>query len=241
MEGLVYVNKAISDKPGTLVSEDALIEVKGNLCPFVSRGGLKLEEALDTFKIDVSGLVCLDIGASTGGFSDCLLQRGAVKVYAVDVGRGQLAYKLRIDPRVVCMEKCNFRNFAPDMLPQKIDFACSDVSFISLKLILSPAAGVLKDDANMVVLVKPQFEAGRQQVEKKGIVKDPDIHREVIEKVIGYANESGFSVLGLCASPITGTSGNIEFLLHLKYDGRSEIKDIDIKKKVGEAHAALSI
>lgn len=241
MEGLVYVNKAISDKPGTFVSEDALIELRDKPCPFVSRGGLKLQEALDNFKIDVSGLVCLDIGASTGGFSDCLLQRGAARVYAVDVGRGQLDYKLRTDPRIVCMEKCNFRYFEADMISEKTDFACSDVSFISLKLILPPAAGVLKDGANMVVLVKPQFEAGRQQVGKKGIVKDPDVHREVIDKVIGYANESAFSALGLCASPITGTSGNIEFLLHLKYDGRSEIKDIDIKKTVGEAHAALGI
>ncbi len=243
MEGLVFVDKAISDKPGTPVSEDALIEVKGNVCPFVSRGGLKLQKALDVFNIDVNGLVCLDIGASTGGFSDCLLQRGAAKVYAVDVGRAQLNYKLRIDPRVICMEKCNFRNFKPDMISEKVDFACTDVSFISLKLIFPPAAPVLKEGADMVALVKPQFEAGREQVGKKGIIRNPDVHREVIEKVAAYAKDSGFSVLNLCASPITGTSGNIEFLMHIKHDSKAEIgiKDIDIRKTVEEAHKALGI
>lgn len=238
MAGLVYVNKAISDKPGTSVDVDALIEVKGDTCPFVSRGGLKLQKALDVFKIDVKDFTCLDIGASTGGFTDCMLQRGASKVYSVDVGHGQLDYKLRIDERVVCMEKCNFRNLEPGQIPEKIDFACSDVSFISLKLMFPPAVSVLKDGAEMAVLVKPQFEAGREQVGKKGIVKDPEVHKEVIRKVISYANENGLSAIGLDFSPITGTTGNIEFLLHLKYD-RKENSEIDIDAVVNAAHEKL--
>ena len=238
MAGLVYVNKAISDKPGTAVDVDAFIEVKGDSCPFVSRGGLKLQKALDVFGIDVKDMVCLDIGASTGGFTDCMLQRGANKVYSVDVGHGQLDYKLRIDERVVCMEKCNFRNLQPQQIPEKIDFACSDVSFISLKLMFPPAVSVLKENAEMAVLVKPQFEAGREQVGKKGIVKDPEVHKEVIRKVISYANYNGLSAIGLDFSPITGTTGNIEFLLHLKYD-KKENKDLDIDAVVKAAHDKL--
>ena len=238
MAGLVYVNKAISDKPGTPVDEDAFIEVKGDTCPFVSRGGLKLQKALDVFGIDVNGMICLDIGASTGGFTDCMLQRGAAKVYSVDVGHGQLDYKLRIDDRVVCMEKCNFRNLEPGQIPDKIDFACSDVSFISLRLMFPPAVSVLKENAEMAVLVKPQFEAGREQVGKKGIVRDPEVHKEVIRRVISYANENGLSAIGLDYSPITGTTGNIEFLLHLKFDNK-ENKDIDIDAVVKAAHDKL--
>ena len=239
MEGLVYVNKAISDKPGTAVDVDAFIEVKGDLCPYVSRGGYKLEKALDVFGIDVSNKVCLDIGASTGGFTDCMLQRGASKVYSVDVGHGQLDYKLRIDERVVCMEKCNFRNIEEDKIPEKIDFACSDVSFISLKLMFPPAAKLLKENAEMAVLVKPQFEAGREQVGKKGIVRDPEVHKEVIGKVISYANDNGFSAIGLDYSPITGTTGNIEFLLYLKLDYKNENTDTDIDAVVKAAHEKL--
>ena len=238
MAGLVYVDKAISDKPGTSVDVDALIEVKGDTCPFVSRGGLKLQKALDVFNIDVNNFTCLDIGASTGGFTDCMLQRGAKKVYSVDVGHGQLDYKLRIDERVVCMEKCNFRNLEPGQIPEKVDFACSDVSFISLKLMFPPAVSVLKEDAEMAVLVKPQFEAGREQVGKKGIVKDPDVHKEVIRKVISYANENGLSAIGLDYSPITGTTGNIEFLLHLKFDHK-ENTELDIDAVVNAAHEKL--
>ena len=209
MEGLVFVNKAISDKPGTQVSEDALIEVKGQSCPYVSRGGLKLAKALEVFGIDPAGLTCLDIGSSTGGFTDCLLQSGALKVYAVDVGTNQLAYRLRTDERVICMEKTNFRNMDTALIPEPIDLAATDVSFISLKLIFPTAAKLLKEGSHLVALIKPQFEAGREQVGKKGLVKDPAVHKEVIENVASYAADCGFSLKGLDFSPITGGTGNI--------------------------------
>ncbi|MDO5331703.1 MAG: TlyA family RNA methyltransferase [Bacillota bacterium] len=239
MEGLVFVNKAISDKPGTPVDVDSLIEVKGDKCPFVSRGGYKLNKALDVFNIDVNRKVCLDIGASTGGFTDCMLQRGARKVYSVDVGHGQLDYKLREDDRVVCMEKYNFRNAIKDDFDNEFDFACSDVSFISLKLMFPPAVQLLKENSEMVVLVKPQFEAGKEQVGKKGIVKDPDVHKLVIKNVIGFANENGLSAIGLDYSPITGTTGNIEFLLHLKKENVVNNINIDIDAVVKSAHNNL--
>lgn len=237
MEGLIYVNGALSDKPGTPVKDDAAIEIRGELCPYVSRGGWKLQKALDVFGIDPKGFVCLDIGSSTGGFTDCLLQRGASKVYALDVGTNQLAYKLRIDERVVCMEKTNFRTLDTSAFPEKVDLAVTDVSFISLIHIFPNAAALLKDGCSMAALIKPQFEAGREQVGKKGIVRDPSVHEEVINKVIGYACESGFSVQGLDHSPITGTTGNIEFLIHLKLGGQSA--DIDIKSVVERAHGLL--
>ncbi|MCQ2553546.1 MAG: TlyA family RNA methyltransferase [Clostridia bacterium] len=241
MEGKVFVNKAISDKPGTNVDVEALIEVKGDKCPFVSRGGFKLNKALDVFEIDVNGLTCLDIGASTGGFTDCMLQRGATKVYSVDVGHGQLDYKLRQDERVVCMEKYNFRNAVPEDFADSFDFACTDVSFISLKLIFPPAVTLLKDGAEFVALVKPQFEAGREQVGKKGIVKDPSVHKSVIENVIGYANDSGLSVIGLDFSPVTGTTGNIEFLIRLKKQTEVINSEIDVNAVVEAAHKKLEI
>ena len=237
MEGLIYVNGALSDKPGTPVKDDAAIEIRGELCPYVSRGGWKLQKALNVFGIDPKGFVCLDIGSSTGGFTDCLLQRGASKVYALDVGTNQLAYKLRIDERVVCMEKTNFRTLDTTAFPEKVDLAVTDVSFISLMHIFPNAAALLKDGCSMAALIKPQFEAGREQVGKKGIVRDPSVHEEVINKVIGYAYESGFSVQGLDHSPITGTTGNIEFLIHLKLGGQSA--DMDIKSVVERAHGLL--
>ena len=240
MEGLVYVNKAISDKPGTQVAEDALLEVKGQVCPYVSRGGYKLAEAIKAFGLDVSGKVCMDIGSSTGGFTDCLLQNGAAKVYAVDVGTNQLAYKLRVDPRVVCMEKTNFRNFDTASIEEKIDFACTDVSFISLKHIFPNASKLLSEDAFMVALVKPQFEAGREQVGKKGIVKEPTVHVQVIENAIAYAAESGLYSCGLDHSPITGTTGNIEFLLLLSKDP-ALAQEPDIKAVVDKAHRKLEV
>ena len=240
MEGLVYVNKAISDKPGTPVAEDALIEIRGEICPYVSRGGYKLAGALKSFGLDVNGKVCLDIGSSTGGFTDCLLQSGASKVYAVDVGTNQLAYKLRTDPRVVCMEKTNFRYLDTASIPEKIGFACTDVSFISLKHIFPNASLLLEDDAYMVALVKPQFEAGREQVGKKGIVKDPAVHAQVIRNVIGYAEESGLYACGLDHSPITGTTGNIEFLLLLS-KAPSKKTDIDIDAAVDRSHRELEV
>ena len=237
MEGLIYVDGAISDKPGTQVKTEALIEIKGDLCPFVSRGGYKLQKALDVFGIDPSGMVCLDIGSSTGGFTDCLLQRGAAKVYALDVGTNQLAYKLRVDERVVCMEKTNFRTLDVSAFPEKVDFACTDVSFISLKHIFPNASALLKDGCAMVALIKPQFEAGREQVGKKGIIRDASVHEEVIRSVISYAEENGLSVQGLDHSPITGTTGNIEFLIHLKLGG--EPAEYDISAVVKGAHGAL--
>ncbi len=237
MEGLVYVNGALSDKPGTPVKDDADIEIRGEICPFVSRGGYKLQKALDVFGIDPAGLVCLDIGSSTGGFTDCLLQRGAAKVYALDVGTNQLAYRLRTDERVVVMEKTNFRTVDPSAFPGKVDFACTDVSFISLMHIFPNASALLKEGCGMAALIKPQFEAGREQVGKKGIVRDPSVHEEVIRKVVSYAEENGFSVQGLDFSPITGTTGNIEFLIYLTLGGTSA--DIDINAVVDRAHGIL--
>ncbi|MBO4861455.1 MAG: TlyA family RNA methyltransferase [Firmicutes bacterium] len=237
MEGLVYVDGAISDKPGAQIKQDALIEIKGDICPFVSRGGYKLQKALDVFGIDPQGLVCLDIGSSTGGFTDCLLQRGAARVYALDVGTNQLAYKLRVDERVVCMEKTNFRTLDTAAFPEKVDFACTDVSFISLKHIFPNASALLKEGCAMVALIKPQFEAGREQVGKKGIIRDSSVHEEVIRNVIAYAEENGLSVQGLDFSPITGTTGNIEFLVHLTLGGTSA--GYDIKAVVQKAHGLL--
>lgn len=238
MEGLVFVNKAISDKPGTQVPEDAFIEIKGDTCPYVGRGGYKIAKALDVFGIDPEGFVCMDIGSSTGGFTDCLLQRGAAKVYAIDSGTNQLAYKLRVDERVVCMEQTNFRTMDTALVPELMDYACADVSFISLKLIFPNAAKLLKRGAHINVLVKPQFEAGREQVGKKGIVKDPKVHIQVIENVIGYASENGFYPAGLDFSPITGGSGNIEFLMDLVL-GEDPHANIDIEAVVEAAHRKL--
>ncbi len=219
MAGLVYIDGQIQDKPGAQVAEDAAIEVRGEACPYVSRGGFKLEKALRSFGLDMTGRHCVDIGASTGGFTDVMLQSGAEKVYAVDVGYGQLDWKLRNDPRVVCMEKVNFRYLDPASIPEKLDFACCDVSFISIGKILPVAAKLLKDGAEMVSLIKPQFEAGREQVGKHGIVREEAVHREVIEKAIGYAHEAGFSVHGLDWSPVKGAKGNIEFLIYLRKNG----------------------
>lgn len=224
MAGLVFVEGQRCDKPGTSVDMDARLEVKGNDCPYVSRGGLKLEKALQVFNINTSGMVCIDIGSSTGGFTDCMLQQGAKKVYSVDSGTNQLAWKLRSDERVVCMEKYNFRYAVPEDFADKMDFACTDVSFISLKHILGPAASLLKDGSLMVCLIKPQFEAGREQVGKNGIVKDPAVHVQVINNVVGYANESGFTVKDLSWSPVKGAKeGNIEYLIKLvKAEGTNE-------------------
>ncbi len=215
MAGIVFVDGLRSDKAGTQVSEDAEIFVKENLCPYVSRGGLKLEKSMQAFDLHLSDTVCMDIGASTGGFTDCMLQNGASKVYAIDVGYGQLDWKLRNDDRVVNMEKCNVRYLDPALIAEPIDFISIDVSFISLKLIFPVAASVLAKDGEIVCLVKPQFEAGREQVGKKGIVRDKQVHQEVIEHVISYAEENGLYAHGLTFSPVTGAKGNIEYLLHL--------------------------
>ena len=217
MSGIVYVNGEKEDKPGTTFDpEKVRIEVRGETLRYVSRGGLKLEKALAVFPIDLKGKICMDIGASTGGFTDCMLQNGAASVYSIDVGYGQLDWKLRRDPRVTCMEKTNFRYLKPEDLPETPDFASCDVSFISLSRILPAASAILPQGAQMVCLIKPQFEAGREKVGKKGVVRDPSVHREVIETAVGYAKKNGFRLLGLDFSPIRGPEGNIEYLMYLE-------------------------
>ena len=222
MSGLVFVKGQRVDKPGTAVPADAEIEVRGNVLPYVSRGGLKLEKAMATFPIDLHGAVCGDIGASTGGFTDCMLQNGAVKVYAVDVGYGQLAWKLRSDERVVCLERTNARYLTHEQIPDALDFASIDVSFISLKLILPAVYGVLKEGGHVACLVKPQFEAGKEKVGKKGVVRDPAVHLEVLENFLIHAKESGFTVLDMTFSPIRGPEGNIEYLGFLEKGAQPE-------------------
>ncbi len=217
MAGNVFVDGQREDKAGSTFDESKIhIEVKGNNLKYVSRGGLKLEKAMEQFPILLEHTVCMDIGASTGGFTDCMLQNGADRVYAVDVGHGQLAWKLRNDERVVCMEKTNFRYVAREDIGQEIDFASVDVSFISLTKILIPARNLLKEQGHMVCLIKPQFEAGREKVGRKGVVRESAVHEEVIRKVTDYADLIGFEVLGLTYSPIKGPEGNIEYLIYLE-------------------------
>lgn len=217
MSGEVFVNGQREDKAGTVFEEEKVtIEVRGKALPYVSRGGLKLEKALQQFPLSVQDKVCMDIGASTGGFTDCMLQNGAKKVYSVDVGHGQLAWKLRNDERVVCMEKTNFRYMQPQDIAEELDFASVDVSFISLTKILIPARNLLKSGGEMVCLIKPQFEAGREKVGKKGVVREISVHREVIEKVMDFAALIGFDILQLEYSPIKGPEGNIEYLLFIR-------------------------
>lgn len=234
MAGNVYVNDQKVDKAGTAVSIDSDIKVKGKLIPYVSRGGLKLEKAVKNFDLDLNGKVCMDIGASTGGFTDCMLQNGAVKVYSVDVGYGQLAWKLRQDERVVCMERQNIRFLDPDTIDPKPEFASIDVSFISLRLVLPKAWDVLKESnsSRVVGLIKPQFEAGREKVGKKGVVRDPKVHLEVIENVARFSIQNGFRVLDLDYSPIKGPEGNIEYLIYLeKVDEKIEIDFENIEER----------
>ena len=216
MEGNVFINNNREDKAGTMFDENVEIEIKGNTLKYVSRGGLKLEKAMIHFGISLDGKVCMDIGASTGGFTDCMLQNGAKKVYAVDVGYGQFAWKLRQDERVVCMEKTNIRYVTPEHIDDALDFASVDVSFISLSKILLPARKILKDHGQMVCLIKPQFEAGKDKVGKKGVVREQSVHQEVIEKIFTLADILGFQILGLEYSPIKGPEGNIEYLIHIE-------------------------
>lgn len=239
MAGIVFVDNQKIDKAGTSVDVNSDIYVKENICPYVSRGGLKLEKAMKEFPIDMRKKVCADLGASTGGFTDCMLQNGANKVYAVDVGYGQLDYKLRQDDRVVNLEKTNIR-YMDTSLIDPIDFISIDVSFISLKLIFPVASEILKSDGKLVCLVKPQFEAGREQVGKKGIVRDSAVHEEVMNNVVSYARENGLYPHGITYSPVTGTKGNIEYLLYLnKYDDEFDVENM-IKTTVKEAHTNLS-
>ena len=247
MAGSVYVDGQKEDKAGSVFDEEsAQIEVRGHALPYVSRGGLKLEKALKVFPITLTDKICMDIGASTGGFTDCMLQNGAAKVYSVDVGYGQLDWKLRQDDRVVCMEKTNFRYMTPEDIPDVLDFASVDVSFISLDKILTPAYALLKEQGEMVALIKPQFEAGREKVGKKGVVRDPKVHEEVISRIVRHADEVSFEVLDLSYSPIRGPEGNIEYLIHLrKNPERTVHPDIlavfekKIKEIVEEAHQEL--
>lgn len=241
MEGCVFVEGQREDKAGTNFDTGAQIEVRGNTLKYVSRGGLKLEKAMQQFDLSLDQAVCMDIGASTGGFTDCMLQNGAAKVYAVDVGYGQFAWKLRNDPRVVCMEKTNIRYVTPEDIGDVLDFASVDVSFISLTKVLIPARELLRDGGEMVCLIKPQFEAGKDKVGKKGVVRDAAVHREVIGKVISFALEQGFSVLHLEYSPIKGPEGNIEYLVHIRKDGKGKKEEtVDAEAVVAQAHTSLS-
>lgn len=241
MSGNVFVNGEREDKAGATFEEEGIdLFIKENPLKYVSRGGLKLEKAMETFPIKLDGAVCMDIGASTGGFTDCMLQNGASKVYAIDVGHGQLAWKLRNDERVVCMEKTNFRYVTNEQVPEEIDFASVDVSFISLTKILPVAHALLKDEGEMVCLIKPQFEAGREQVGKKGVVRDPKVHEEVVNRIIEFTEDAGFEVLGLTYSPVRGPEGNIEYLQWIKKsDAKGVIGREDVIKVVSSAHETL--
>ncbi|MBM7693247.1 23S rRNA (cytidine1920-2'-O)/16S rRNA (cytidine1409-2'-O)-methyltransferase [Peribacillus deserti] len=241
MAGLVYTNEQRLDKPGEKIPADSPLTIKGKVMPYVSRGGLKLEKALKVFSIDVEGKVLLDIGSSTGGFTDCALQNGAKLSYALDVGYNQLAWKLRQDPRVIVMERTNFRYVTPDDLKEEApNLASIDVSFISLSLILPVLKTLLKPGSDIVALVKPQFEAGRDQVGKKGIVRDSKVHKEVFAKIADFSLSEGYDVAGASFSPITGGDGNIEFLLHLRWEGMKEkgniSPDISLDSVVESAH-----
>lgn len=224
MAGQVYIDNQKCDKAGMMINPDtAKPEIRGETLKYVSRGGLKLEKAMQEFPISLENKVTMDIGASTGGFTDCMLQNGAKRVFSIDVGYGQLAWKLRQDERVVNMERTNIRYVTPEEIGEKIDFASIDVSFISLKLVLPVANELLKDDGELVALIKPQFEAGREQVGKKGVVKDKNVHFEVCKNALKYATDSGFSTLGLSFSPIKGPEGNIEYLMYLKKNADENI------------------
>ena len=241
MSGIVYVDGQKEDKAGTTFPEEATIEVRGHTLPYVSRGGLKLEKAIKNFDVSVEGKVCTDVGSSTGGFTDCMLQNGAVKVFAIDVGRGQLDWKLRQDPRVVCMEKTNIRYVTPEDIGEPVQFSSIDVSFISLTKVLLPIRNYLTEDGQIVALIKPQFEAGREKVGKHGVVRDKAVHIEVIEMVINYAISIGFEILNLEFSPVKGPEGNIEYLLHFQkhIEGTYDNIPFTIQNIVDKAHETL--
>lgn len=243
MAGDVYVDGQKEDKAGTMFPETVKIEVRGNTLPYVSRGGLKLEKAMKNFDVTLKDKVCMDVGASTGGFTDCMLQNGAVKVYSIDVGYGQLDWKLRNDPRVVCMEKTNIRYVVPEDLEGPADFSSIDVSFISLTKVLLSVRNLLTEEGEIVCLIKPQFEAGREKVGKKGVVRDPAVHQEVIEKVRDYAMSISMEPCHLSFSPIKGPEGNIEYLLHLKKHPEgiqvSDSLQVSVEEVVSQAHGQL--
>ena len=242
MAGIVYVDDQKEDKAGSMFEETAKIEVRGSTLKYVSRGGLKLEKAMTHFGVTLDQKICMDVGASTGGFTDCMLQNGAVKVYSVDVGHGQLAWKLRNDPRVVCMEKTNIRYVTPEEIPDKIQFVSIDVSFISLTKVLGPVKALMEPDGQVVCLIKPQFEAGREKVGKNGVVRERSVHLEVIRMVAAFAGSIGFEALHLEFSPIKGPEGNIEYLLHLRNDAGGNVYEnssIDAEEIVNQAHETL--
>ena len=242
MAGIVYVDGQKEDKAGTAFEDTVSLEVRGSTLKYVSRGGLKLEKAMSRFGLLLDGKVCMDVGSSTGGFTDCMLQNGAVKVYAVDVGHGQLAWKLRNDSRVICMEETNIRYVTPEQIPEPIDFASIDVSFISLTKVLGPVKALLRDGGRIVCLIKPQFEAGREKVGKKGVVREKSVHLEVIRMVMDFACASGFQILNLEYSPIRGPEGNIEYLLYLQSGGDVPASDavfVDPAAVVEESHQNL--
>ena len=238
MAGQVYVNGQKADKPGTAYEETVQIEVRGVTCPYVSRGGLKLEKALRDFGVKPEGFVCSDSGASTGGFTDCLLQQGAKKVFAIDVGYGQLDWKIRSDPRVVVMERTNIRYVTPEDLGEPLDLSVIDVSFISLKIVLPAIKALLKPTGQVLCLIKPQFEAGKEKVGKKGVVREPEIHKEVLDTFVQTVTELGFTILGLTFSPVKGPEGNIEFLGHLTLEDKPGIIP-DTAQVVKDAHETL--
>lgn len=238
MAGEVFIDTLRIDKPGAAVPEDALLTVKEQAIPFVSRGGLKLDKAVRKYGLDFTDMVTMDVGASTGGFTDCMLQNGAKKVYAIDVGYGQLDWKLRSDPRVVCLERTNARYLTREEIPEELDFASIDVSFISLKLIFPALYGLLREDGEIACLIKPQFEAGREKVGKKGVVRDPKVHLEVLEGFLVHAKENNFTVLGITYSPIRGPEGNIEYLGYLKKNGGADCIP-DLRALVDASHSDL--
>ena len=238
MSGQVYVDGQKADKPGVSYEESVQIEVRGVSCPYVSRGGLKLEKALRDFGVKPEGYVCSDSGASTGGFTDCLLQQGAKKVFAIDVGYGQLDWKIRSDPRVVVMERTNVRYVTPEQLGEPLDLSVIDVSFISLKIVLPVIKTFLKSTGQVVCLIKPQFEAGKEKVGKKGVVREPETHKEVLDSFVALARELDFTILGLTFSPVKGPEGNIEFLGHLTLESRPGITP-DTAAVVAQAHETL--
>lgn len=239
MAGIVYVNNQKSDKAGNTVKPDDIIEVRGETLKYVSRGGLKLSKAMKSFDIALDGCICADIGASTGGFTDCMLQNGANKVYSIDVGYGQLAWKLRTDSRVINLERTNFRYVTREQVPDELDFASVDVSFISLYHIFPVLRTLLKEGGRAVCLIKPQFEAGKENVGKKGVVRDAKVHEEVINNVIAFAKEEGFGIAGLDFSPIKGPEGNIEYLLHLTLGEDDAVSAAYVAELVGRSHGDL--
>lgn len=238
MSGEVFVGGQRVDKAGTMIDLEAEIEVRGSHCPYVSRGGLKLEKALRDFGVDPTGYVCSDSGASTGGFTDCLLQKGAKKVFAIDVGYGQLAWSIRTDPRVVCMERTNIRYVTPEDIGEPLDLSVVDVSFISLNIVLPAIRELLKPDGQVLCLIKPQFEAGREKVGKKGVVRDPAVHMEVLEHFIALAKRLDFTIRNLTFSPVKGPEGNIEFLGHLSREPGDD-RYPDVAELVRTAHESL--